>query len=302
LQYSPTGNQYTIRYGDQEAVVVQLGGGLRAYRQAGRPILSSYPESEMPPAAHGALLAPWPNRIANGRYRFKGQTYQLPVNEPDKGNAIHGLVRWTPFSLVELRRSSVTLSNRIYPQPGYPFLLDLTVVYDVSADGLTVSVTATNHSGNTCPFGFGQHPYFAIGPAGVDACMLKIPANDYLLTDPNTLLPTRWEPVGSDYDFRDYREIGPLVLDTCYGNLARSADGNVYIGMRGPYHKELKLWMGDSFDFVQIFTADTLPAGQKRTVLAIEPMTCPPNAFNQGDEAYVLKPGEIMEMKWGILL
>ncbi len=69
---------------------------------------------------------PWPNRIRDGVYTFGGVRQQLALSEPDKDNAIHGLVRWSPFVVSERTPSRIEQRLRLHPQTGWSGILDLT--------------------------------------------------------------------------------------------------------------------------------------------------------------------------------
>jgi aldose 1-epimerase len=135
--------------------VVEVGGGIREWEG----VLDGYPLEEMCRSGRGQVLAPWPNRIEDGRYAFDGETYQLALNEPPY--AIHGLVRWASWRPVARDAGRVELEHVLHPQPGYPFTLRLRVEYRLAGDGLTVRTSAENVGALACPFGVGHHPYVA---------------------------------------------------------------------------------------------------------------------------------------------
>ena len=97
----PTGRQIRLTHGDQELVVVEVGGGIRTYRQADADVIDGYAGTEMSPGGRGQVLAPWPNRVGDGRYEWEGQAQQLALTEPENHNAIHGLVRWSAWSVTD---------------------------------------------------------------------------------------------------------------------------------------------------------------------------------------------------------
>src|SRR5436305_6586514 len=132
----PSGRQYELVQGDQRAVVVEVGAGLRVYEVGGQDLLDSYAENEMCRSGRGQVLIPWPNRIAGGSYDFDGTTHQLPLTEPTAGNAIHGLVRWRQWAAREQEAARLVMEHVLNPQPGYPFTLALTITYELSDDGL----------------------------------------------------------------------------------------------------------------------------------------------------------------------
>src|SRR3954470_5694649 len=118
---APSGEQFEIEAHGQRAVVVEVGGGLRSYAIAGEDVLDGYGVDEMSTSGRGQVLSPWPNRLRHGRYEFDGRGYQLALTEPERQNAIHGLVRWSPWTLAERAVDRVVMQHVIHPQPGYPF-------------------------------------------------------------------------------------------------------------------------------------------------------------------------------------
>lgn len=171
----PSGRQHTIVLGDQRAVVVEVGGGLRSYAVAGHEVLSGYSEQEMAAGARGHPLIPWPNRLQDGQYTWEGTQHQLPLTEPGKHNAIHGLVRWGNWTLTRQTTAEVELGYVLHPQPGYPFTLELSLTYSLSHEGLTVTTSATNAGDRPLPYACGQHPYLSV-PRRVDDCLLTLDA------------------------------------------------------------------------------------------------------------------------------
>jgi aldose 1-epimerase len=300
-QVSPSGEQWEITHGDQRLTIVEVGGGLRSYDAGGRPVLHGYPAEVRADAGRGQLLMPWPNRIADGRYTFDGEEKQLPLTEPARLNASHGLVRWEPWSLLEQADSTATVGFRLMPSPGWDGILDLRVRYALDDAGLTVTPSATNVGAARVPFGFGVHPYLTVGEESVDELTLSLPADRYLTVD-ERLLPTGTQPVdGTNFDFRQASSIGAGVLDTAYTGLAADADGRWRISLgRGDRHTTL--WAdAAAYGYAQVFTGDSLPAGRARhTGVAVEPMTCPAGAFATGEALIVLEPGDTWSAAWGI--
>src|SRR5215469_4045162 len=98
---TPSGDQIRLAAHDQELTVVEVGGGIRTYRVGDVDILDGYEEDEVCPAGRGQLLAPWPNRLQDGRFEMAGQQHQTPLSEPENHNAIHGLVRWSGWRVAE---------------------------------------------------------------------------------------------------------------------------------------------------------------------------------------------------------
>ena len=118
---NPSGEQLDIGFGDQRAVVVEVGGGLRSYTAAGADVLDGYGADEMCTSGRGQVLMPWPNRIADGSYELDGRRHQLALSEPENGNAIHGLVRWTAWSVAERDAHRVTVEHVTVEGTEYDF-------------------------------------------------------------------------------------------------------------------------------------------------------------------------------------
>lgn len=247
----PSGEQFELRAGEQRVVVVEVGGGIREWDG----VLLGYGEDEMCSSGRGQVLAPWPNRLAEGRYEWDGQELQLPLTEVATGSAIHGLVRWARWQVVEVEASRAVMEHTLHPQPGYPFTLRLQVEYRLSETGLRVRSSAENVGASAAPFGVGHHPY-VLGPA------------DELTLD--------GEPVGSRQLDETQHRTGGWRLDT----------------------GRATVWADDTWPWAQIFTGD-LPDVRRRG-LAIEPMTCPPQAFRTGEGVIRLEPGESWSGEWGI--
>ncbi len=268
---APSGEQHELLYGDQRAVVVEVGAGLRTYSVGDRDVLDGYAVDEMCASGRGQVLLPWPNRIEDGRYTFDGHDHQLPLTEVAAGNAIHGLVRWGAWTVTEREPARVVLEHLLHPQPGYPFALELRIEYSLSDDGLTVRTTATNAGAGACPFGSGMHPYFTVGT-----------------------------PEGTDYDFRRPRVLGATQLDNTFTDLEPDDEGVTRVQLRDEGSGvEVTVWADEAYTHFQLFTGDPLPDVNRRS-LAVEPMSCPANAFRSGDGVVRLEPGASWAGVWGI--
>ena len=300
MPHLPSGEQYELRSGSWRAVVTSVGATLRELSFGDRPVLAGFGPDARSTSGRGQVLAPWPNRLRDGRYRFGDRELQLPLDEPERANALHGLVRWQRWTPAERRPDRVTLEHVIWPRDGYPFLVELAVTYTVEAgSGLTVRIEAVNGGGEPCPFGAGFHPYFA-GPA--DEIVLHCPARTVLVTDERSIPVGREDVAGTEWDFRRPRSIGTARLDTCYTDISRDGEGRGEIRLRSPDGPETAVWIGEAFGFVMVFSADTLPEAQRRSALAVEPMSCAPDAFRSGDGLVVLSPGGRWEGQWGVAL
>jgi aldose 1-epimerase len=297
---APSGEQIEIAAEGQRATVVEVGGGLRAYSAGGREFLDGYGVEEVCSSSRGQVLIPWPNRLQNGSYEFDGRRYQLPLNEPERHNAIHGLVRWASWRAVARQPHQVRMEHILYPQPGYPFSLRLSIEYTLSASGLCVRTTATNVGSVPCPFGSGAHPYLTLGTATIDRLILRVPARTILRSDERGIPVGREAVEGTAYNFRQPQPIGTVMLDHAFTDLDRDADGVAVVMLRDPDQEtRVSLWVDKKYPYLMVFSGDPLPDVQRRS-LAVEPMTCPPNAFRTGVGLIRLEPGSEVTSTWGI--
>jgi aldose 1-epimerase len=296
-----TGTQHEISAGDYSAVVTELGAGLRELRHRGRPLLAGYDAGHLPPAAAGQLLLPWPNRVDGGRYSLGGRHFQLDLSEPAAGNAIHGLTRWANWTLGDRGDDHVVLRHGLLGRPGYPFCLHLEASYRVDAGlGLVVEVTARNDGDAQAPYGTGSHPYLTAGDPLVDRCELTLPAGQWQPASDRGIPFGPARDVGDGpYDFRVARPVGDVRLDHAFTGLSRDTDGRAWVQLSGAAGG-VRLWAGEGYHWLQVFTGDALDAEHRRRALAVEPMTCPPNAFVTGTDLIVLDPGETVRHSWGV--
>jgi aldose 1-epimerase len=292
--------QIEIACDEQRVAVVVLGGGLRSYEVGGRAVLDGFRAGERSTSGRGQVLAPWPNRIENGSYEFDGKRMQLPLTEPEHGNAIHGLVRSAVWDVVDAKPDRVALEYVLEPQPGYPFLLALGIEYALSESGLSVTTTARNLGRERCPYGCGQHPYLTLGTPTVDGLRLRVPAETVVFSDERGLPERSASVAGTEFDFRAGRTIGETVLDTAFTGLERDANGRARVLLDDPESGSgVTLWVDKSCPWLMVFTGDPLPDVARRAI-AVEPMTCPPNAFRTGESLIRLEPGESTTSTWGI--
>lgn len=300
---SPTGEQWVIGHGHQEVVVTEVGATLRSYTVGGTEVVQGFGAGEWSHAGRGQVLAPWPNRLGDGSYRWRGARAQAALDEPQLGNAIHGLVRWLPWRVENHAQNVVSLRCPLRPTPGYPFSVELRVEYRLRRDGLVVTTKATGAGEEAAPFGLGFHPYVTAGSARVDTAHLLLPAAQRLVLDTRALPTGEVQPVaGTDLDFTRARPIGIARLDTAFTDLERDGNGVARAHLEDPdTGRGVEVWMDDRFRYLMAYTGDSVADETlRRTAVAIEPMTCPPDAFRSGRDLVVLEPGVSWEGSWGI--
>lgn len=298
-----TGEQVRIEAAGYAAVLTQGGATLRSLEYAGRSLVDGFAADEIPTGGRGQVLAPWPNRIGDGRYDFEGRTHQLPVSEPARHNASHGLVRWSAWTLAAQDAASVTWSYRLMAQSGYPWTLDLSVTYALDEGGLTVTQQAKNLAATRAPYASGAHPYLAVGDR-VDALEFQLPARVQMTTD-DRKLPTGLVGLpDTAFDFLVARPVGETRWDHAVTGLQRSADDRCWVTLRdADSGRGVALWADERHPWLQIYTGDDAPTTARRS-LAVEPMTAPPDAFRTGIDLIRLAPtgsvGDSFAASWGI--
>jgi aldose 1-epimerase len=300
---APTGEQFRLTRntpnGLAEAVIVQVAASIREFRIGGVELTEPYGEFSTPPFGDGIVLVPWPNRVEDGIWKLNGVTQQLDLTEPDKHNAIHGLLRNAAYRVIEQSDGEVTLGATVFPQHGYPFLLETSVRHELTDDGMTVTHRITNESDEPAPVAIGSHPFFQLGDVATDDLTLTVHAGTRFPVD-ERLNPSAEIPVdGTDYDLRAGRKVSDLNLDDAFGDV--TPDNQVTAVLTAPDGRSVALWQDESFPYVQVFTTRKFPRGTGLvTAIAIEPMTAPANAFNSGQSLKWLNPGETWQAAWGI--
>ncbi len=299
-----SGWQAQIGCGDYQAQIASVGASLRALTCRGRDLVAPFDADIVRPVFRGAVLVPWPNRVVGGRYVFDGQVHQLPINEPDRGNALHGLAAWADWVPIRCDRSSVTLEYRIPAQEGYPFDVLTEATYRLDEDGLHWSVRATNLGDSPAPYALGSHPYLVGGAGRADDWTLAVPAAQVLEVTEERLAPLGLHPVESyragALDFRSARPVGSTLIDHAYTDLIAGEPGTARVEVRSGGTGVALIWDPQVLPWVQVHTADRPEPALNRSGIAVEPMTCPPDAFNSGDDLVILDPGARHEASWVI--
>ncbi|WP_136611824.1 aldose 1-epimerase family protein [Sinomonas albida] len=305
--------EFELRAGDYTAVVTAHAGALRKLTYRGRDLVVPFAQGGPIPDYRGIIAAPWPNRLADGEYTYDGATHHVPLNEPERGCALHGFAFTREWSLVRVDERSVTLAISLNgpgsgDEPGYPFDVRLEASYALDggaspeAGGLTWEVRASNAGADAAPYGVCPHPYLIAGESPLDEWILELPADTYLEVTPDRLLPVGERPLaGHAFDFRAARPLGATQIDHAFTDIAFDDDGAARVLVRDPVHRT---GVGMAWDrtcpWIQVHTADKLPPAPNRLGLAVEPMTCPPDAFTSGTDVIRLEPGASHKATWRI--
>jgi len=290
----PDPTELRLRSGSAELAVDLRGGGLRRLVVDDWDLLDGYPAGTVPQGRRGGVLVPWPNRLRDGRWTWEGHDEQLAVVSPESPNAMHGLVSWQPWAVLAATETAATVGTVLEARPGYPFRLAVALDYVLAGGSLSVTLRVRNLGSAPAPFGAGMHPYLHVGAheeGGIAGAELSVPARSVLEVDGGL-------PTGGSHRFHgDIGRIGTRVFDDPLTDLVRDDDGWARVHLRGPLG-DLVLAVDGSWPWLQIYTGDQLPEGQRRRSLAVEPMTCPPNALADGADLVVLDPGQAWSGIW----
>ena len=280
--------------GDAMLAVDLRGATLRRLAVGGWEVLDGYPAGTVAPGWRGAVLVPWPNRVRDGRWTWQGEELQLDLDSPEEPHAIHGLLAWQPWGVLSRSDRSVTLGTTLEPHPGYPFRLAAAVDYELGADRLSGTVRVRNAGDRPAPVAAGVHPYLSVGATadgGIADAELTLPGRTELVVDGGL-------PTGQRRSFDGaLGRIGDRSLDTPLTDLDRDAEGWARVRLRGRAGT-LDVAVDRAWPWLQVYTGDTLPPGQHRRSLAVEPMTSPPNALADDVDLVVLAPGESWSGGW----
>jgi len=299
----PTGAQYALHHegahGRVEAIITTVAAALRHLTVDGHDLVQGFGEAEQPPFACGIVLAPWPNRVRDGRWNHDGVAQQLDLTEVDRTNAIHGLLRNTSYQLVEKTDDAVTLGAAVVPQHGYPFHLWTTVEYRLTGNGIRVTHTATNLGEHAAPYAVGVHPFIRVGAHAVDTLTISARTIEHVMVD-DRLNPVGFEPATGPWNLTDGRLVSELALDDAF-RLQPDPDGIVRTVLSAPDGAKTEVWQDGDWQWLQLFITRRYPtADGPVTAIAVEPMTAPADALNSGLGLQWIEPGATWSGSWGL--
>lgn len=285
-----------LRAGDAVFNIDTVGGGMRSLGVGDWQVLDGYDAGQRHSGRRGHILAPWPSRILHGRYEWAGRHYELPITDARHRSATHGLVDKLDWAVDLHEQHTAELSVRVPRQPGYPFDVTARVRYQLQADTLTVFLAAENDGAEAAPFGVGMHPYFRCG-ADADDTELSLPVRSQLKLD-DDLVPTgAFEDFDGQVGLIEGRALdAALLVNPVTDSHLAEAPTAMVAGPKG----SLQLSLGPTFRWLVIFTGDTLPEPDRRRSVAVEPLTCPPNAFATGRDVITLEPGIPWTDHWSL--
>lgn len=280
--------EVTLKRGAVEASVSASGAAIRSLTVDSRPLLRSFEKGTHPPQAANIVLAPWPNRVADATFTFRGTTYSLEVTEPNLGHALHG---FTVHRIFEIDRSATgddhaTLRTVLGPEPGWPWPIELTVHYQLTDDGLDASMTAVNLADEPAPCALGVHTYLEAQGAHSDECTLHHTIAQRQPLDARNIPTGEREP----WPNSPIQMCDTWLDDAGYDpvpdrpRVARLVDAS---------GTGVELAATANLPWTQIFTSP-------QRHVAVEPMTAPPNALATGEDLTVLDPGGHLTVGWSV--
>lgn len=300
----PTGRPILLERDGVRAELGTVGAVLRSLSVGGADLTLPTAPDRAADKCNGVILSPWPNRVRAGRWSLDGSVQQLDITEPERGGSLHGLLSFTDYAIVEQGQDAATLAATIHPQHGWPFLLETTVRYALTPDGLTVTHGVRNRSSARAPYATGAHPYLKVGDAPIAELELTVPAASFFEVD-ERLDPIAESPVdGTPADLRSGRRVGDLTLDTAFGRVTHAGivDGHGDVAwLTAPDGSRTTLWQDLAWGYVQVFTTHEMPTPDGLVdAIAVEPMTAPPDALNSGQGLVWIEPGQSWEGSWGL--
>jgi aldose 1-epimerase len=289
----------TLTSGGCRAEVDLLGASLRRLRVDDRDLILAYGDDEARPHFRGAVLAPWPNRVTHGRWTWNGEPQRLDLTEAERGHAIHGLVAWQRWVPAEVRADSVTLSTTLRSPAGYPFTLDVEAEWTLDPRGARIRLSARNVGTAEAPYGCGIHPYLVAPGGPLDSWSLRIPARSRMSTDEDRV-PTGVGAIPPEHDFRASRAIGAAVIDHAFTELDFPDGRTSSVVLVDRHGRGAEVEFDTRTRWVQIYTSDDVPGEGYRRGVAVEPMTCPPDALRTLTDLALIQPDESHVVSWRV--
>lgn len=302
---TPTGDQIHLerRVGDVtvSAVVTSIGAGLRVLRVGEVDIIQGFAEDAEVAYCAGQILIPWPNRVRDGQWSYDGEDFQLPVNEVDLNNAIHGFLLSLPHEVMATSAESVLLHATIAASEGYPWELSVVTEYSLTESGVTIEHRITNASATPAPVAVGTHPFARIGDVPTEDLVVTVPAQTRVVVDERLNTVGSEAVEGTRFDLREGQRVGDFDLDTAYADLTPRPDGTYALVATAPDGRSVTIWGDQNFSQAQVFNTDAFPTENgPGWAVALEPTTAPPNALASGDDLHLIAPSDTWVVTWGI--
>ena len=272
------------RNGFRLVLIPSLGGSVRSFTLDGRNIL--FPASKQKPPSPletaGFPLFPFSGRIRDGAFSWNGRAVQLEANFAPEPHAIHGQAWLAAWTVESITADQARLSFAYQPND-WPWPYRAVQHFELTDDGLKLTLTLANLSEEEMPAGLGWHPYFPRGDAELSANVSSIWVADH------GEIPDRQAALGKGTDIRTARPVNALHLDNAF--VARPANADIvwpssglHVSIRStPEFGHLVVYIPEGMDF-----------------FCVEPVSHAPDAINSPHEQEVtglqrLAPGDILE-------
>jgi aldose 1-epimerase len=283
------------------AIISPVGAALLSLNLAGNQVMEKL-ATDRPELYAGVVMAPWSGRVAGGAWVHPdGRKFQLPINEPARNNALHGLVFDKEFAVARSTESSVELSIEIPESEGYPFHFKLAIAYELDGGELICSFAVKNLSTEKAPFGLGFHPYFSTKWLGDEASITNKAKTVYVL-DQNLIDTGTQKTAGSTKDLSVGKLAAGASLDDDFTDLDFVA-GVSPTALSNASGSGIEIWQEDVFRHNVIYTTDAYEAENGTiTVVAIEPCISAVNSLNTHSDLLWIQPNQTQSGSWGIRL
>lgn len=287
------------------AIIARVGAALVSWTSNDTQLVEPGNLDAVGPYCEGIVMAPWPNRLEDGKWNYQGKTLEFPINIQSQNNANHGLLIDHPYDLVERTEASVTLGATIHARLPYPFNVYTTVKYELVAEGIVVTHTAENLSQEAAPYAVGGHPYFQISGVATADLVLRSAAATVLDVNDRQIPVSKSATAGTRFDMLEGARVGDNFYDHGFTDLPRDSEGNAHTYLTAPDGRGFDVWQDSKFRHVVIFSPDFYwdeSFDAKRHAVAIEPQTAGANAFKTGEDLLWLTKGEVFSASWGVNL
>lgn len=287
MNKSTNSQHLEIAAGDYVATIGRTGAALIQLTYRAEKFCPERSAEAIVTSYHGSVIAPWPNRIRDGKYTFGSKEYSLPINEPARANALHGFSANKSWRLDEKTENSASLILELGSTEGYPWPVNLRAHYVIGKDGLELSFSATGSKNQ--PFGWAFHPYLTLPGAEPETWTLSHSANSVMLVDNERLLPVSLAEVGStNLDFRTGTSPEIQGLDHAFTDLKFDNQGFTLLRLESDQHL-LMMNFDSRSPWLQLHYPN--PELTSVPTVVVEPMSLEPDAFNSRCERDVALNG-----------
>lgn len=275
----------SLRSGNYHAVLTSGGAGLASFTLCGIDLVMPHDPHTLPKGYSGQTLLPWPNRLRDGQYMWDGQLREFPCNDEATHTALHGLVAESDWDILDVQDDSARFGISVTASAAFPWSFESQVHYVLdSTRGLSVTITTRNLSDTPMPYGVSHHPYLRPGGGLVDEWVVQMPAQSVYEAD-EQMIPVRKHHVESfEQDYRSSRAMAGVSVDHCFTDLPHGEWSTRITSEKTGVTVELH----SDARWLQMYSADAIGRGG----VAVEPMTCPPNALATGEDLIIIPPGQ----------